>query len=446
MRSKLFTWLSHRLLRLSIAGLLAFLLVGGVALKSGEFFHPKPAHAAASSAVAAKRAVALCLMQGLTMGAVAGIASDILIPVKLVQYVRKAAAVRFAVNAAAEATAAEGLEVSQATLSAYWARNGNIVTSNAVGNCLGFTFFNLYGPLAQQLFPDDIGNPRADSDGAAFAEAVTGNPSVLCQNAIGPAATLDDSGLCYNPDNQTFYSVSGTAIGPDRCAANGGVAPVYNEASGYCTDDQGLFYSPMGGQAGRCVLGVPEGNGVGNCVDPANGQKYDQAGNSLTPPQADSCTEALVGSGGNLADCSYGYIPVPLPTDTPTPQPPPSDPAGTWNYTINFPSPNNTITYQSGTMTITAGSPYTASCTVSSETPYTKMQACDIDLDNPNQWQRNLAITPQSSTFILELTGGSGFIEEYFLFGPIALSGASATTGASSATGMAGYILTMTRA
>jgi len=74
------------------------------------------------------------------------------------------------------------------------------------------------------------------------------------------------------------------------------------------------------------------------------------------------------------------------------------------------------------------------------------MQACDIDLDNPNQWQRNLVITPQSSTFILRLTGGAGYIQEYFLFGPIALSGTSETTSAGSETGMAGYILTMNRA
>jgi hypothetical protein len=309
-----------------VAGLLLLVLLSTI------FFavRPQPAHAAASSAVQVKRAVALCVMQGLTMGAVAGAASDILIPIKLAKYVKNAALVRLAVTDAAAATAAEGLEVSQANLAAYWAKNGNIVVSNIVGNCLGFTFFNIYSPLAIQMFPDDIGNPNAEQQGTAFAAQVAGNPSVLCQATIGPNSTMDDSGLCYNPNDKKFYLPSGYPIGPNRCDGNKGVAPIYDSNSGYCTDDHGNYYGPRGTKAGSCVIGVPQGDGSGNCVDPKTGSKYDNTGKSLTPPKADTCTQALVnGPKGNISACTYGYVPGPKPTPVPpTPTPGPYD--GTW--------------------------------------------------------------------------------------------------------------------
>jgi len=443
MRSKLFTWLSHRLLRLGIAGFLACLLVAGVALKSGEFFHPKPVHAALinipSEYIPVAKLVTNCVLMFTFNAGIAYVAGAPVAVFRAALYPAQVARVAIAVNETIQELRIAQLEITAANIvTGLSTVSPNLVKLNAVNGCLGITAFIFTTGISQFVW--------GDSDPMGAASALAADTTVLCRNV--PGATLSPTTLlCQRPDG-SYVEPDGTEVGSLPCSLIPGTGT--DPASDLCSDfggDSGTapptYYSPYGDRLGQCVTGYPAANAI--CTD-GNGQFYNPDGTSLTPPSqpSDPCSDYVLG-GGSTDPCDYGTIGGSS-TPTATPQPPPSDPAGTWNYTINYPSPDNTVTYQSGTMTITAGNPYTASCTVSPESPYTKMQACTIELDNPNQWQRRFVITPGSSTFMLRLTGGAGYIQEYFLFGPIALSGTSETTSAGSETGMAGYILTMNRA
>jgi len=435
MRSLIFSWFSQSFMRIGIAALLAFLIVGGVALQTGALLHPQPAHASASFATQAERKLFICVSQGLTMTAITAASADVLVPVKAVQWVRNATLARIAVSQAAREVAATGAEVTFDALQAFWQEHGTLVKATGIGNCTGGIFISLYLPLADKLFPDD--GPTSEADGAAFAADLGLNPSALC-NRIIPGAQLDDSGLCYDQSSKNYYTAAGTLVGPTLCGQIAGTH--YDQNSGYCADDANTYYGPDGTLAGTCTVGVPQGNGLGNCVDPTNGKGYDPQGNPLdAPPPNDPCADYVQGIGGSASDCSYATAP-PSSTETPTPAPPVTgDPTGLWNYQLSY--PDGSGPYASGTITINPQTPYSARCIITTSLiPST----CSIYNKNPNNWNANLFVDTRGySSFVLDVSFGAGHDAFYFSYAD--LRGSTSTTISTSQNYYSGYILQLTR-
>ena len=203
MRSRVLSWFSRRFMRAGIAAALALLLVGGVALKSGEFFHPQPAYADVQSLwlslpketrVYAK----MCAINAVAMGVVAGVSGvgiAYAVP-RVINLVKRVGIISLTVvrliRVAESIAITDSIGIQEALAKAAPAIFGTIGPA-----CVGAPFgFWLKGYLE-----DHTADAESIDDYERSAQALAADPNQICSGVAG--STFDESGLCSTPDGYT---------------------------------------------------------------------------------------------------------------------------------------------------------------------------------------------------------------------------------------------------